>query len=150
MANGEQGDIETLLALLIKSYPYKIAKQSMEVAGFSLLRIMEVHEAMERSILHVPINTYIRMQRITTNFESDKHFFHCISYYFGATKMIPHITKNTFETALKNALKYFSRQDKAVSVMYVKALKQCIHSIVKNLDLQEKLELQIKIKIKIA
>ena len=31
--------------------------------------------------------------------------------------MIPHIAKNTFETALKNALKYFSRQDKAVSVM---------------------------------
>ena len=76
MANGEQGDIETLLALLIKSYPHKIAKQSIEGSGFSLLRNMEVHEAIQfRSILHLPMNTYIRMQQIMTKFGYDKHFF---------------------------------------------------------------------------
>ena len=37
MANGEPGD-ELLLALLIKLYPHEIAKQSIEGAGFSLLR----------------------------------------------------------------------------------------------------------------
>ena len=75
MANGEQGDIETLLALLIKSYPHKIAKQSIEGSGFSLLRNMEVHEAIFRSILHLPMNIYIRMQRIMTKFGYDKHLF---------------------------------------------------------------------------
>ena len=57
MANGEQGD-ELLLALLIKSYPHEIAKKSIEGAGFSLLRNVEVHKAIQfRSILHLPMNT---------------------------------------------------------------------------------------------
>ena len=91
MANGEQGNIETLLALLIKSYPHKIAKKSIEGAGFSLLRNMEVHEPIQfRSILYLPMNTYKRMQRIMTNFGYDKYFFSITSsYYFGATKNDP-------------------------------------------------------------
>ena len=59
MANEEQGDIETLLALLIKWYPHKIAKQSIEGAGFRLLANMEVHKAIQfRSTLDLPMNTY--------------------------------------------------------------------------------------------
>ena len=76
MVKREQGDIETLLALLIKSHPKEIAKKSIESAGFSLLRNMEVHEAMQfGSILHLPMNTYKRRQGIMTNFGYDKHFF---------------------------------------------------------------------------
>ena len=56
MANGEQGDTETL-ALIMKSYkiinwyPHEIAKQSIEHAGFSLLRNIEVY--------NTPANEYI-------------------------------------------------------------------------------------------
>lgn len=56
MANGEQGDTETL-ALIMKSYkiinwyPHEIAKQSIEDAGFSLLRNIEVY--------NTPANEYI-------------------------------------------------------------------------------------------
>ena len=57
MANGEQGDTETLLVLLMKSYPHEIAKQSVEGAGFSILRNMKILEAIQfRSILHLPTN----------------------------------------------------------------------------------------------
>ena len=57
MANGEQGD-ELFLALLIKSYPHKMARKSIEGAGFGLLRKVQVHEAIQfRSILHLPMNT---------------------------------------------------------------------------------------------
>ena len=59
MVDGEQGHVEIFLALLIKSNPHKIAKQIIEGAGFSLLRNMEVHEAIQfRSILHLPMNIY--------------------------------------------------------------------------------------------
>ena len=58
MANGEQGDTEPLLNFLIKSYPHEIAKQSIEGAGFSLLRYMEVHEAIQfKFVLHLSMNT---------------------------------------------------------------------------------------------
>ena len=141
MANGEQGDIETLLALLIKSYPHKIGKQSIEGAGFSLLRNMEVHEAIQfRAIIHLPMNTYKRMQRIMTNFGYDKHFFpshHCITS--EQQKIIPHSFKDTFVTE-KMHLNISADKSQQVLVMYVKDLKQYIHSIVKNLDLQGKLQ----------
>ena len=63
MANGKQWDIETLLALPIKSYPHEKAKQNIEGAGFSILRNMEVCEVIHfRSTLHPPMNTYKRTQ----------------------------------------------------------------------------------------
>ena len=78
MAHGEQGD-ELLLTLLVKLYPDEMTKKSMEGAGFNLLRNMEDNEAIQfRSILHLPINTYKRMQRIMINFRYDEHFFHHI------------------------------------------------------------------------
>ena len=58
MANGEQGDTETL-ALIIKSYkiinwyPHEIPKQSIEDAGFSLLRNIEVYN----TPANMPMNT---------------------------------------------------------------------------------------------
>ena len=56
MANREQGD-ELFLALLIKSYPNETARKSIEGAGFSQLRKVQVHEAIQfRSILHLPMN----------------------------------------------------------------------------------------------
>ena len=77
MPNGEQEDIKTLLALVIKSHLKEIAKQYIEHAAFSLLRNMEVHEAIQFiSILYLPMNTYKTMQGITKNFGYDKHFFH--------------------------------------------------------------------------
>ena len=83
MANGKQWDIETLLALPIKSYPHEKAKQNIEGAGFSILRNMEVCEVIHfRSTLHPPMNTYKRTQWIMTNFDYDKqHFpsYHCIT-----------------------------------------------------------------------
>ena len=97
MANGEQGD-ELLLALLIKSYPREMAKKSIEGAGFSLLRNMEVHEAIQfRFILHLPMNTYKRIQRIMTNFRYDKHFFpshYCIT--LEQQKIIPKSLRTPF------------------------------------------------------
>ena len=48
-----KGNIETLLALVIKSYPHKITKQSTGGAGF---------------MKHLPITTYKRTQQIMTNF----------------------------------------------------------------------------------
>ena len=50
-----KGNIETSLALVIKSYPQKITKQSIEV--LALLRNVEVHEE--------PANEYI--QKNATN-----------------------------------------------------------------------------------
>ena len=102
---------------------------------------MEVHEAIQfRSILHLPMNTYKRMQRIMTNFGYDKHFFpshHRIT--LEQQKMTPHISKDTFVTE-KMYLNISADKSQQVSVMYVKDLKQYIHSIVKNLDLQGKLQ----------
>ena len=58
MGNGKQGDIEILSGLLNKSHPQEIAKQSIEGAGFSLMRNMEIHEAIQfKSILQLPIST---------------------------------------------------------------------------------------------
>ena len=45
MPIGKEGDRETLLALLIKSYTQEPAKQSTEGTGFSLSRNMKVHKA---------------------------------------------------------------------------------------------------------
>ena len=57
MSNGEEWD-ELLLALLIKSYPHKMAKKSIKGAGFSLLTNLEIHKAIQfRSTLHLPMNT---------------------------------------------------------------------------------------------
>ena len=53
--------------------------------------------------------------------------------------MIPHISKDTFVTE-KMYLNISTDKSQQVSVMYVKDLKQYIHSIVKNLDLQGKLQ----------
>ena len=76
----------------IVSLNYKIISKGnsqtrIEGAGFSLLKNMEVQEAIQfGSILHLPMNTYKIMQRIMT-----------------------HISLGTFVTE-KNALKYFKRQ----------------------------------------
>ena len=140
LVDGRQGDIETLLALLIKSHPHKIAKQSIEGAGFSVLRNMEAHEAIQfRSTPHLPMNTYKRMQRIMTNFGYDKHFFPSHRITLEQQKMISHISKDTCVTE-KMRLNISSDKSQQVSVMYVKDLKQYIDSIVKNLDLQGKLQ----------
>ena len=56
--------------------------------------------------------------------------------------MIPHISKDTFLTE-KIYLNILTDKSQQVSVMYVKGLKQYIHSVVKNLDLQEKLQYDI-------
>ena len=97
---------------------------------------MEVHEAIQfRSILNLPMNTYKRMQQIMTNFAYDKHFFpshHHIT--LEQQKMIPHISKDAFVTE-KIYLNISADKSQQVSVMYVKDLKQYIHSIVKSLEL---------------
>ena len=100
MANGELGDTETLLVLLITSYRQEMTKQRKEYAGLRLLRKMEVHEAIQfRSILHLLMNTYKRMQRIMTNFKYDKHFFPSHHRFTSEQqKMIPHISRDTFVT----------------------------------------------------
>ena len=53
--------------------------------------------------------------------------------------MIAHISKDTFVTE-KMYLNISAGKLQQVSVMYVKDLKQYIHSIVKNLGLQGKLQ----------
>ena len=100
MVDGEQGHVEIFLAFLIKSNPQKIAKQIIEGAGFSLLRNMEVHEAIQfRSILHLPMNIYKTMQRIMTNFGYDKRFFPSHHHITSKQqKMILHISQDTFVT----------------------------------------------------
>ena len=75
-----------------------------------------------------------------TNFGYDKHFFsshHCIT--LEQQKMTPHIYKLTLITE-KMHLNISVDNSQQVSVMYVKDLKQYIHSIIKNLDLQGKLQ----------
>ena len=57
MANGEQGNTETLALMMkpykiINWYPHKIAKQSIKDAGSSLLRNTEVY--------NTPANEYIQ------------------------------------------------------------------------------------------
>ena len=91
IAETEQGDTETSLALLIKSNPHEIAKYVTQQnnktkyrrSSFSLLRNMEKYVVKYswmkliklRFMLHLPMNWYQRMQRFMTNFEYDKHFF---------------------------------------------------------------------------
>ena len=89
------------------------------------------------------MNTYKRMQRIMTNFGYVKHFFpshHHIT--LEQQKIIPHISKDTFVTE-KMYLNISADKSQQISAMYVKDLKQYIHSIVKNLDLQGKLQYDI-------
>ena len=63
MANGGQDQTQKMLALLLKSSPSIVVKNSIEDAGFKLFREMEVYQAVQRkSLLHLPMNMYKRMQ----------------------------------------------------------------------------------------
>ena len=75
-----------------------------------------------------------------TNFGYEKHLFP--SYHritLEQQNMIPHIYKDTFVTK-KMYLNISGDKSQQISVMYVKDLKQYIHFIVNNLDLQRKLQ----------
>ena len=65
MANGGQDHTQQMLALLLKASPSTVVKKSIEDAGFRIFREMEVYQAVQlKSLLHLPINMYERMQRL--------------------------------------------------------------------------------------
>ena len=69
MANGGQDHTQKTLALLLISSPSTVVKKSIEDTGFSLFREMEVYKAVQlKSLLHLPMNMYQRMQRLLSNF----------------------------------------------------------------------------------
>ena len=73
-----------------------MAKKIIKGAGFSLLRNLEIHKAIQfRSILHLPMNTYKRMQRLMANFGYDKNFSHHIIVLFWSNKKRSHISPRT-------------------------------------------------------
>ena len=75
MANGGQDQTQKMLALLLKSSPSIVVKKSIEDAGFKLFREMEVCQAVQlKSLLHLPMNMYKRMQRLSSNFGCSHKF----------------------------------------------------------------------------
>ena len=82
MANGGQDHTQKMLALQLKSSPSTVVKKSIEDAGFKPFREMEIYQAVQlRSLLHLPMNMYKRMQRMSSNFGYSHKFLpshHCI------------------------------------------------------------------------
>ena len=69
MANGGQDQTQKMLALLLKSSSSIVAKKNIEDNGFKLFREMEVYQAAQlKSLPHLPLNMYKRMQRLLSNF----------------------------------------------------------------------------------
>ena len=82
MANGGQDHTQKMLALQLKSSPSTVVKKSIEDTGFKPFREMEIYQAIQlRSLPHLPMNMYKRMQRVSSNFGYSHKFlpsFHCI------------------------------------------------------------------------
>ena len=100
MTNGGQDHTQKMLALLLKSSPSTVVKNSIEDASFKLFREMEVYQAVQlKSLLYLPMNMYKRMLRLFSNFGYSHKFLpshHRI--LVEQKKLVPHITKATFAT----------------------------------------------------
>ena len=143
MANGGQDHTQKMLALLLKSSPSTVVKKSIEDAGFKLFREMEVYQAVQlKSLLHLPMNMYKRMQRLLSNFGYSHKFLPSHHRILAEQKkLVPHITKATFATE-KIYLNSMGEKSQFITVIFVKDLIQYISSIVEDLEKQKKLQFE--------
>ena len=104
---------------------------------------MEVYQAAQRkSLLHLPMNMYKRMQWLLPKFGNSHKFLpshHCI--LVDQKQLVPHITKDTFATE-KIYLNSTGENSQFITVIFVKDLIQYISSIVEDLEKQKKLQFE--------
>ena len=120
MADGGQDDTQKMLALLLKSSASTVVKKSKEDAAFKLFREMEVYQAVQlKSLLHLPMNMYKRMQRLLSNFGYSQQFLPSHYGIFAEhEKLVPHLTKETFTTE-KLYLDSTGEKSQFISVLFV-------------------------------
>ena len=87
MANEGHDDTQKMLTLLLKSSPSTVVKKSKEDAGFKFFREMEVYQAVQlKSLLHLPMNMYKKLQRLCQTLDIVKNFYQVIIVFLRSKK----------------------------------------------------------------